>query len=117
VPSVEWENWPDSYYRATLTLRTAEEGGRTKPIASGYRASWDFGQRTPDGVPIVNDASLVLEDRDSLDPGEESPIRLYPLHEEYWSEVRQGQAVLLREGRRIIGLATISGWVSGGTGG
>lgn len=115
MSSHEWENWPDSYYRADLTMRTTDEGGRHKPIASGFRSSWDIGQRTPEGEPTLNDAPLVLEDRESLAPGEQATIRLYPIFEEYWSEVRLGQTVALCEGRRVIGTAIITDWVEATT--
>lgn len=91
----------DGYWRVRLRLRTASDGGRPYPIVSGWRASWDFGERTDDGVTVVHDAPLLIEGSEFLDPGEEAPVRLHPLAPHLWPVLSPGDELRLWEAREI----------------
>jgi hypothetical protein len=101
------------YLRAELRLTATSHGGRTSDLPSGYRAAWDFGELSPDGLHIVHDAPLVIEDGPSLAPGQRADVRLVPLKPEHWASIIDGAVVGLREGSRLIGEATLRGWMPG----
>jgi hypothetical protein len=67
---VHWEERERElgFIRVRIRLLDAAEGGRQGPIASGYQASWDIGNRTESGERTLNDAPLLLENRVSLRP-------------------------------------------------
>jgi hypothetical protein len=70
------------FIRVRLMLLTPDEGGRSRPVFSDYRASWDIGN-TYEGQWTVNDAPLVFEDVEKLEPGEEALARIHPLRPEF----------------------------------
>jgi len=94
------------FIRVRLRLLTAEEGGRSRPIYSDYRASWDIGN-TYEGEWTVNDAPLVLEDVDKLDPGDEALARIHPIAPQFWNHVEPGLRIYAHEGPRRVGEATV----------
>jgi translation elongation factor EF-Tu-like GTPase len=89
--------------RVRVRLLTTAEGGRHGPIADGYRASWDIGNQTDAGEWTSNDAPLLLEDRESLAPGETATGRIHPIAPELWTNVSPGLEITMHEGRRIVG--------------
>jgi hypothetical protein len=100
------------FLRVRIRLLTTEEGGRQGPIADGYRASWDIGNVTESGEWTINDAPLLLEDRDWLAlledrdwlaPGEVADARIHPLAPEFWTDVAAGAEIAMHEGRRVVG--------------
>ena len=96
--------------RISLDLVPADRGGRRRPIADGYRASMSFGRRRRDVEPIVHDAVLVLEEVDSLAPGEAGVARAWVvLPDELPRFVDAGVAFTLLEGDRIVGRAEVLG--------
>lgn len=95
------------YVRALLRLVPTERGGRRRPIYSGYRSSWHWGERSKGGLAIHHDAPLTIEAGDQLDLGEEATVRLYPLHPEFWVTIAPGHHVEMREGSRVVGEALI----------
>ncbi len=96
--------------RARVYFLTPEEGGRKGPIFSGYRPPFDFGLRSQSGEKIYNDCIVTLEDRDQVFPGEESTIRIRPLHPELLQGVlRVGLHFSVTEGpRRVVGRGIIT---------
>jgi hypothetical protein len=44
----------EGFVRVRFRLPTTEEGGRQGPIADGYRACWDIGNRTDGGERMFN---------------------------------------------------------------
>jgi hypothetical protein len=93
------------YIRASLTVSGAPDGRRT-PVLVGYRACWDVGGMY-EGVPTLNDAPITIEDAPSIAPGSKGTVRLHPLAPEFWTQVRAGQAITMREGERVVGTAIV----------
>ena len=92
------------FVRVRFRLLTTDEGGRKGPIADGYRASWDIGNRTDSGEWTSNDAPLLLECHDEwVAPGETAIARIHPLVPELWAHVRPGLEVAMHEGSRVVG--------------
>jgi translation elongation factor EF-Tu-like GTPase len=86
-----------------VRLLTTDEGGRKGPIADGYRASWDIGNRSEEREWTINDAPLLLDGRDWLAPGESANVRIHPFAPEFWTLVSAGAEIAMHEGRRIVG--------------
>lgn len=63
--------------RLEIELVPTDRGGRRRPVRDGYRASLSFGRRRRGVEPVVHDAVLVLEDADSLAPGETGVARAW----------------------------------------
>ena len=95
------------YVGAHLSLLAATEGGRTKPVFTGYRSSWDVGNRLR-GELVLNDGPLTLEECESVQPGGSARIRIHPLDIPSWRLVRSGQVIHLHEGSRRYGSATVT---------
>ena len=102
---MSWEA-QNGYYRARLRVMGADEGGRSHPVFTGYRATWAISAEE-DQEHIVQDAPLVIEGHEQITPGGEGTVRLHPLHPEYWADVRTGTPLLMKEGHRTIGTATV----------
>jgi hypothetical protein len=49
------------------------------------------------------DAPLLLEECESLPPGESATARIHPLASEFWTNVSPGLEITMHEGRRIVG--------------
>ncbi|MFC5175648.1 hypothetical protein [Nocardioides taihuensis] len=92
------------YIRARLHLLSTHEGGRSVPIFSGYRSSWGFPQEVHE---YVHDGPLLIEDQDTLSPGEVATVRLHPLVPDYWPEVSVGLSLGMFEGSRKVGEAVV----------
>jgi hypothetical protein len=94
----------EGFVRVRFRLLTTEEGGRRGPIADGYRACWDIGNRTDGGERMFNDAPLLIEDGDEwIAPGSGGVARIHPLVPEFWADVRPGLEVAMYEGSRVVG--------------
>jgi elongation factor Tu len=91
------------FVRVRVRLLTAAEGGRRGPIADGYRADWDIGNRAESGERTINGAPVLLEASTSLAPGESATLRLHPVAPEFWKHVKPGLEVEMREGPRVVG--------------
>ncbi len=75
--------WLDhKYIWIGLRLLATDEGDRKSPVWSDYRSSWDIGN-TYNGEWTLNDAPLVLEDVESIAPGEEATARIHPIAPEF----------------------------------
>jgi hypothetical protein len=53
------------------------------------------------------DAPMVIEGSDWLDLGAEATVRVCPLRPELWVGVGPGHRMEMREGRRVVGVATV----------
>ncbi|MEV4320838.1 hypothetical protein AB0J37_01255 [Microbispora rosea] len=111
---VAWCEWRraearNGAIRAELCLASAENGGRTTPVApgEGLRPMWDIGRLTPDGEPQLSIAFLWVEGRDPLAPGGCSPVRLLPLTFEHWRHLKPGDLITMHEMRPPAGTARI----------
>ena len=91
------------FVRVRVRLLTTGEGGRDRPIADGYRASWNIGNLTDSGEWTSNDGPLLLEDREALAPGETATARIHPLVPESWTHVSAGLEITMHEGHRTVG--------------
>ena len=94
----------EGFVRVRFRLLKTEEGGRQGPIADGYRACWDIGNRTDSGERMFNDAPMLFEGSDEwIPPGEGGLARIHPLVPAYWVNVSPGLEVAMYEGSRIVG--------------
>jgi hypothetical protein len=100
---------PAANVRAELRLCATSEGGRTKPILSGYRPGFWWGELR-DGQRQYYSAAVFIEDVPEIGPGDMGTVRLHPGVRKYWKDV------LLRtlpiemsfyEGSRLIGYAKV----------
>lgn len=112
--STAWCHWRgyearNGVIRADLTLRPAEEAGRTTPVpgAGILRPMWDIGHRSPTGGRAVNIAALWVEGRASLEGGGRSTVRLAPLVPSQWRHLEPGRRITMHEGRPVVGTATV----------
>ena len=61
-----------------------------------------------------HDAPITMEGPLRLDLGDEAVVRLLPLFPEYWQDITTDNRLEIREGARILGGATVFGWVPPG---
>jgi translation elongation factor EF-Tu-like GTPase len=103
-----WLFWEaeNGYYRAHLRVTGPDDGGRRQPILTGYRAAWAISAEE-DREHIVHDAPLLIEGQQQIAPGGEGTVRLHPLYPEYWADVTAGTPLLMKEGHRTVGTATV----------
>lgn len=94
------------YVLVRLHLLPTEEGGRSRPIWSDYRSSWDIGA-TYKGERTFNDAPLTLEDVERLEPGQTAIARLHPIAAEFWTHLKPGHEIYAHEGLRRVGVAEV----------
>ncbi|HMV68221.1 MAG TPA: DUF5063 domain-containing protein [Myxococcota bacterium] len=92
--------------RALLRLLPTEQGGRHSPVRSRYHPDWDLGN-TWTGEPTIHGGQVVLLGVDEVGPGEACDVVIEPLAAEFWCEVRVGSVIVAREGRRVVGHATV----------
>jgi hypothetical protein len=96
-----------AFIRAELRMKSTEEGGRRRPISSGYRCNCWFGGLTPTGERSYHDAVIHLETTESLEPGSSSLVRLQPAFPDSWSGLTVGSVIDVCEGSRVVGEATV----------
>ncbi|MFG2313230.1 hypothetical protein ACGFS9_31930 [Streptomyces sp. NPDC048566] len=107
----EWRAWEVRHgtVRATLTLLSADEGGRQSPFSGDgrLRPLWDIGNRTADGQHDLNIARIWVEFAPQLGPGETADVRLAPLQPEQWRHLKYGDVIAMHEARPLAGIAEI----------
>ena len=96
-----------AFVRARLRMLPAAEGGRRRPISSGYRSNCWLGRTTANGEREYNDAVVYLESAAELHPGEDAVVRIQPVFPDYWTEVGVGSGIEVCEGSRVVGLAVV----------
>ena len=96
-------------FRARVYFLKPEEGGRWKPVFSGYRPAFDFGLKGEGGEKMYNDGIIELEGRDRVAPGGESYARIKPLCPELLQEVLKPNTPfdVTEGGLRIVGKGII----------
>ena len=111
VTGIDGVPWP--VFGIDLTLRSTETGGRSKPLGAvpykryQYRPNWTLPSMTfPDqtGAPVLCFGSLPLF------PGGTSRAVIVPLVDlslPLWNEVLVGDEIILCEGARDCGSATV----------
>ncbi len=97
-----------AHIRASLRLQPTEEGGRKRPIRTGYRPNCMIFSADGSRDEEYRDAVVHLESGDSLGPGESTTVRLQPALPDGWSAVAPGTRIDLCEGDRVIGTATVT---------
>ena len=95
-------------FRIALTLVSAEAGGRTTPLRSGYRADWALNGLDGNGSPRMLNGAPVVVDVEWLHPGDSASVVAHPVAPEYWGDVVVGQDVSMHEGRRMVGTGTVT---------
>lgn len=98
---------PAAYIRVQLQMRRTEDGGRHRPIHSGYRPNCWIGRTTATGEREYSDAVVFLESAAVLHPGEVATARLQPARPESWEMVDVGSRVDVCEGHRVIAEAEV----------
>jgi hypothetical protein len=91
--------------KIVLKVLPASEGGREKPIASGYRASFDIGKTRRREIAL--DDALVHLGTGEIAPGAEANATIEPLAPELWDHVVEGTAITMMEGLRVVAHATV----------
>ena len=92
--------------RVQLHVRTAEEGGRHGPIATGYRAGCWIEPIDPDIGG--NDGIITVEGADLIAPGSDGIASMHFLHPELVQhKLRPGSSFDIREGRRVVATAVV----------
>jgi Domain of unknown function (DUF5063) len=94
-------------FKVRLRHLPTELGGRTRPILSDYRPSWDLKSRWH-GQPTTNDGRVLLDGIAELAPGAEGPAFIAPLAEDFWGDVDVGDVLAMREGSRVVGYAMVA---------
>jgi hypothetical protein len=95
------------FLEARLTLFTASDGGRSRPIFTDYRPDWNIGNRFESGEVEINGARVSLEDAKSIAPGESGVVRLHPTLPEAWRKVQVGAEINMHEGPHVVGKARV----------
>ena len=98
---------PAAYIKVRLQMRRTEDGGRHRPIYSGYRPNCWIGRTTETGEREYSDAAVLLESTDILHPGEVATARLQPARPEFWESVDVGSRIEVCEGHRVIADAEV----------
>jgi hypothetical protein len=85
------------------------DGGREGPILSGYRGGLFFGERDDDGREIQYDAITVLDDADSVAPGDSCAATIHLVSPELFPAGRlaKGETFEVKEGHRVVGRVSI----------
>ena len=89
-------------FRARLRLLTSEEGGRSGPLASGYRSLFDLGDKTADGDVLPWGGEITLHGVNELAPGGEAVITVRLLMATH-DPLSPGWTFRLLEGKRLVG--------------
>lgn len=97
----------DGYLLADLRLNTPEEGGRGRPVQSGYRASWWL--ITGDVETWLGSGPLdLLDGQRSIKPGGAVRVAIHPLVPIGWRAVQAKSTLHLRERvGQTLGVATV----------
>ena len=85
---------------AQITLKSTDDGGREKPIYSGYRPSFFANDGNSDCVLYFNSMNIK--------PNETHTVDIMIIHPELVGIVRKGDTFTLREGHRIVAEGTIN---------
>lgn len=95
-------------FRAKVYFLKPEEGGRTRPIYSGYRPAFHFKLHGGDDEKVYHHCMLTLEDRDAALPGEECYSRIRLWYPELPRELLKPHAAFeLSELARVVGAGTV----------
>ena len=95
--------------KGTLAFVATADGGREGPILSGYRGALSFGERDDDGLEIQYDAIALLDDVDSVAPGDSCAVTIHLVSPELFPPGRlaMGQTFKVKEGHRVVGRVSI----------
>ena len=95
--------------RARICVVTADEGGRTCPIHSGYRGRTGFPTKGIEPSEIEDFLTVLwIEDGEPCPPGSECSARIeFGFPEQLPLGVGVGTPIVLREGRRVTARGTI----------
>lgn len=97
---------PSAIYRVRVRVLPAREGGRTKPIHSGYRCNFWIGH-VDDGRRTYNDGAVFWEGSDEVVPGEVGLGRVQPTFPKQWLHLQPGSEIELCEGPNVVGVAEV----------
>jgi elongation factor Tu len=95
------------FFSATIRLLTTEEGGKRRPITTGYRPNWSFGTRE-DGELLLYGGQILLGPEESVRPGVATSATIQPIGVmDPWEKLGPGDTVEIYEGPHKVGVATI----------
>lgn len=92
-------------WKAAVEVRLVgtSDGGRGRPVSSGYRPAWRSARK-----PSWNDAALQLDGIDSLAPGAKARGWVLPGVPTSWAgQIVRGDVLEGAEGSRIVAIATV----------
>lgn len=98
---------PEAYLRVVFRMLRTEEGGRRKPVFSGYRPAFQIGRVGPLGQPEHNGAQLTFEPDTTVYPGDVAEGHLTPHFPAFWSEVSVGDSIGVFEGSKQVGAVEV----------
>lgn len=97
----------DGHLVVDLRLLSSREGGRDRPIQSGYRAQWWLVQEHVERWLGTGPIDL-LQGRRSLKPGDIGPVALHPMVPSSWQDIDRGDVLHMRERPgRTLGIAEV----------
>jgi elongation factor Tu len=90
------------HIEAEIRLLTAAEGGKTKPVRSGYRPQFHYGGRDWDAIHEYPGTLEVM-------PGQRVRALLsFLTPEEHRGHISVGMPFEIREGLRVVGHGTVT---------
>jgi hypothetical protein len=93
-------------YIIRASVRSTAEGGRIKPIWSGYRPQVRVIRN--DAERLLGDAVLTWQNADHVQPGAEGLAVLIPMQQSNWGSVGLGSALELLEGQLVSASAIVT---------
>jgi hypothetical protein len=103
-------------FRVRVHLRPPSEGGRRRPVPSGYRCNFRLGPPSADGRQAYVDGVLYFDDAAEVAPGSSAIGRVAPALPSSWAGVAVGSSIELCEGPNTVGTAEVLGLLAGGVG-
>jgi translation elongation factor EF-Tu-like GTPase len=100
---------PPNVVKGTLSLLATADGGRAGPLRSGYRGGLFFDERDDDGLEIHYDAITVLDDVESVAPGDACAVTIHLVSPELFprDRIAAGETFEVKEGHRVVGRVAI----------
>jgi elongation factor Tu len=96
------------FFKIEASISIHQEGGRTKPIKTGYRPGFNFVEKQQ------TSGSIDLLEKEELKPGEESLVEVNFISNELLGEIKPGTDFRFYEGPNEIGkgkVLEVLGWV------
>lgn len=98
------------FVEARVRLRTTDEGGRRFPIRTRYKPNWWVPDPAEQGGRNLVSGAIQVVGGETLAPGEEGVVRIYPFAAELWRHVEVGTEIEMTEGPSfVVAKGTVTG--------